>query len=254
MALFKYTGTAEELATKKVHDGFIYVCSNDDPEDYSSGNPLMGEWFVDIGTARYRLAAAALIDSEGNIVSVEDLVNSGDILSIEKGGTGKKTLIKNSLLVGNEDQPVQEIEATKGALYVDQNGNTPQYGTLPIELGGTNAADAEQARNNLEIYSKEETDTAVNKVASFSYARTLTLNGWKQSGNDYVQSVQIPELRCGKNGNVPPLVTWNGDEDTYDSYCTILGGEATPGSGIQFKVSGDNMPDSNIEIIIIDIA
>lgn len=254
MALFKYTGTAEELATKKVHDGFIYVCSNDNPEDYSSGNPLMGEWFVDIGTARYRLAAAALIDSQGNIVSVEDLVNSGDILTIERGGTGKETLIKNALLVGNEDQPVQEIEATKGALFVDENGNTPQYGTLPIELGGTDAVDAEGARSNLEVYSEEETDTAINKATSFSYTRTLSLSGWKQSGEDYVQTVEIPELRCGKNGNVPPLVTWNGDQESYDSYCAIVRGEATPGVGIQFQVSGDDMPDTDIEIIVIDVA
>lgn len=256
MALFKYAGTADELATKKIHDGYVYVCSEDDPAEYERGKPLMGQWFVDIGNARYRLAAAALIDSQGNIVDIDDLVQSGDILEIAQGGTGKETLTKNALLLGNDTDPVGEVVSAAGALMVDTAGEAPNYGVVPVKFGGTGGATAAVARDaqHLDVYSRSEADAVVSKATTFSYTRTLALSGWQASGDNYVQSVEITELRCGKNGNVPPLVTWTGTEDSYKAYCKIVSGEATPNQGIQFQVTGDDMPESDIQIIVVDVA
>jgi hypothetical protein len=44
-----------------------------------------------------------------------------------------------------------------GALFAATAG-APQFGTLPISVGGTGAINAAGARTNLDVYSKLETD------------------------------------------------------------------------------------------------
>ena len=61
-------------------------------------------------------------------------INSGS-LSAQRGGTGKNKLSKGSVLVGNDNEPVRELSGT-GALFSSSTGQ-PEYGTLPVSLGGT---------------------------------------------------------------------------------------------------------------------
>ena len=58
-------------------------------------------------------------------------------LPVSYGGTGLKTHTANSLLAGDGTSAVKNIVSTKGALYSTGNGALPQYGTLPVDSGGT---------------------------------------------------------------------------------------------------------------------
>jgi len=85
MALFKYTGTVADLDTKVVRDGFVYATVEDPTSDE------VAQWHVDIGDKRYRIAAASLIDEDGNVHDISEFVTIDDIIDIEHGGTGAVT-------------------------------------------------------------------------------------------------------------------------------------------------------------------
>lgn len=72
-------------------------------------------------------------------------------VSVSNGGTGKESLTKNYILAGNGTSAVQLISNGNGAFYCTGSGNsyTPQFGTLPIAQGGTEATTASAARSNL---------------------------------------------------------------------------------------------------------
>ena len=278
MALFKYAGTKDELDQVAIHDGFVYVCSDgtdtDDGEEYSEGtNNLIGEWYVDIGSTRYRLAAAALIDPSGEVVSVEDLVQQGDILEVSQGGTGKTSVTANALLLGNGSSTMTELPATVGVLQVSSNGGTPSYGVASIAMGGTGGATSAAARTNLEVYSKTETNAEVAK-ATTTRMYNGTANITLQTGNGYwiedsengrfIQTVTVRGLTCGPNNDLPPLI---GIYDTIETtaadraaleeaYALIYRAYANPYppdtnySTIQFIAS--ERPTIEIPLIIID--
>lgn len=248
MALFKFAGTKEQLDTVATHNGFVYVCADGVDAD-ESGN-LLGEWFVDIGNTRYRLAAAALIDPNGEIVNVNDLVLQGDILEVSQGGLGRNTVTQNALLVGGKNQDnediVAEIPAAAGVLQAANAETTPNYGTVPVIFGGTGATTAAQARGNLDVFSKTEVDT---RAVSVSYTATLLAENWVEDSENEVFTYTLRETRlmCGNSGLVPPLITYTSNEEEYSE---INGATATPGVGITF--TAENKPTENIGIIIVD--
>lgn len=278
MALFKYAGTKDELDQVAIHDGFVYVCSDgtdtDDGEEYSEGtNNLIGEWYVDIGSTRYRLAAAALIDPNGEVVSIEDLVQQGDILEVSQGGTGKASVTTNALLLGNNDGVMNELPATVGVLQVSENGGAPSYGVAPITMGGTGGATAAAARTNLEVYSKTETNTEVAKAMTtrmYNGTANITL----QTGSGYwiedtenerfIQTVTVKGLTCGPNNDLPPIIgiydTMETSAETRaaleEAYALIYRAYANPYppdtnySTIQFIAS--ERPEIEIPLIIVD--
>ena len=73
----------------------------------------------------------------------------GTSLSVSKGGTGKKTHTSNSVLVGNGTSALKNIASKIGAFFSRGADTEPEFGTLPIECGGTGATTASEARRNL---------------------------------------------------------------------------------------------------------
>lgn len=65
------------------------------------------------------------------------LGNSTSQLAVANGGTGKTTHTSNSVIVGNGNSAVKNIASAKGAFHSTGSGNEPQFGTLPIDEGGT---------------------------------------------------------------------------------------------------------------------
>ena len=265
MALFKiFRGDEAGLNAVPCHDGYAYFTEDS------------GKLFIDIGNNpgdRMQVnayAAEVLIrtapDGTKEYLDIDDLFLKDAIASVKQGGTGANSLTLNALLIGNGTDPIKMVSIDKGgivigddvdgvkslsgvgALYANAVG-LPQFGTLPIEAGGTNATTAKQARTNLDVYSKGEVDKEVGDATSKVYIATLRPEGWISNGSDqYIYELVLTDIKCGKNGNVHPIITYTSNKDEYSN---IVSAEANPGVGITFVIS--KLPEKDIGISIIDV-
>lgn len=82
-----------------------------------------------------------------NATNLNNLANAVQNLGVENGGTGKATFTSGALLKGNGTNAVGEVIGT-GALYSSTTGN-PQFGTLPVNCGGTGAVTLDALKENM---------------------------------------------------------------------------------------------------------
>lgn len=136
-----------------------------------------------------------------------------------------------------------------GATEIDIDDIMLKNMVASIAQGGTGASTAEEARTNLDVYSKEEVD---NNATSVSYKTTLFQDAWTQeeSTGKYIYKYANTNLRCGKDGDIPPIITYTSNKTDYSNISSddTL---ATPGDGILFKTS--TLPSADIGLIIIDV-
>lgn len=252
MALFKiYSGTADDFdgingfSNYALHPGYAYFFEDS------------GEFVVDTETGRYTVNASTLIKNNGTDIKFID---------VDKVLYSPDGITKNALLVGGDGNTVRAIAIEKGALVIGDTANgvaglkgtgalyastagIPQFGTLPLSAGGLGATDAAGARTNLSVYSKTETDTRIGVATSVIYTATLSASGWSGNGTDgYTYSYANTSIRCGKDGNVHPIITY---VDNREEYSKISSAEATVGVGIVF--TSPTKPENNIAISIIDV-
>ena len=248
MALFKiYSGTADEFPSNyALHPGYAYFFEDS------------GELVIDTDNGRIDVKVSQLIktvNGEITFVDVDDVLTAAD----DNG------LTKNAILVGGENNTVRAIaiavgsvvigDATNGvkgingtgALYATTSG-APSFGTLPLSAGGTGATTAAAARTNLDVYSKGETNNKIDEVTTLAYSATLAQASWVQSGDTYTYTYSNTNLKCGKNGNVPPIITWTSNQDDYNK---IDDAQATVGTGIIF--TANKAIEGDIGIIIVDV-
>lgn len=248
MALFKiYSGTANEFPSNyALHPGYAYFFEDS------------GELVIDTDNERINVKVSQLIktvNGEVTFIDVDDVLTAAD----DNG------LTKNAILIGDENNTVRAIAIAAGsvvigdavngikgingtgALYATASG-APSFGTLPMSAGGTGATTAATARTNLDVYSKGETNNKIDEVVTLAYSTTLAQTGWVQSGDTYTYTYSNTNLKCGKNGNVPPIITWASNQDDYNK---IHDAQATVGTGIIF--TANNAIEGDIDIIIIDV-
>lgn len=248
MALFKiYSGTADEFPSNyALHPGYAYFFEDS------------GELVIDTDNGRIDVKVSQLIktvNGEVTFVDVDDVLTAAD----------NSGLTKNAILVGGENNTVRAIAITAGsvvigdatngvkgingtgALYATTSG-APSFGTLPISAGGTGATTAAAARTNLDVYSKGETNNKIDEVTTLAYSATLAQASWVQSGDTYTYTYSNTNLKCGKNGNVPPIITWTSNQDDYNK---IDDAQATVGTGIIF--TANKAIEGDIGIIIVDV-
>ena len=264
MALFRiFKGAESGLNAVPCHEGYAYFTQDS------------GKLFIDIAStegSRVQVnayAAETLMKetAEGvfEFIDVDDLLLKNAVLSVNQGGTGANTLTVNALLVGNGENPIKMIaidangivagDATNGVksltgtgiLYTLADG-APQFGIAPIEVGGTGGNTATKARENLDVYSKAEVRTEVGKATSNTYTTTLIASGWIGSGDTYTYTYNNSSIKCGANGNTPPLITYSSNQDEYSK---INSAEAEPGVGIVFTTG--TRPTADIGLIITDL-
>lgn len=270
MALFKiFRGLETELNTVPCHEGYAYFTEED--ENGVGG----GNLYIDIASTpgsrvqvNARLAnALRKTNQDGTIteIDVDDLLLKDAAIAVQNGGTGRNTLTVNAVLLGNGTDQIKMVTVQQGSVLVGGDNDTglneargvgvlyaltegaPQFGTLPITLGGTGAISAAAARQNLEVYSKQDVDTKVDDATTKAYTTTLTTNGWLSQDGKYVYTYTNDELKCGKDHNVPPTITYTSN---LEEYSKIEKAEATNGVGITFTIA--EKPASNIGIIIVD--
>lgn len=243
MALFKiYKGAESVLQTKALHEGYAYFCSD------------TGNFFIDAvssnGLERIQINAktaesAAKLVKDTKTVEIDDIFLKDMVATVAQGGTGQSELAANALLVGNGTDGVKLVPTASGALYATGDNGEAQFGTLPIEQGGTGAPTEAEARDNLDVYSKAEVD----QQQATTYTYTLGTGSWAAKGSSYIYELSIPTLRCGAgNKEVPPIITCvKGDE----GYAQIVSAEATKGVGITFTAIAT--PTVGITIKVIDL-
>lgn len=265
MALFKiFRGPENELNTVPCHEGYAYFTED------------TGNLFIDIAStpgsrvqvnARLADSLKAVVDGTVREFDVDDFILKTATIMVNNGGTGRQTLTLNAILLGNGTGQVKMVtveegaiilggDATEGlkglkgtgALYAATDG-APQFGTLPLTAGGTGGTTAEQARENLEVYSSETVDRKVGEVTTLAYEYTITVDSWLEdsSTGKFTSTYAQANLKCGKNGDVPPTITW---VTNLEDYSNIDSAEATKGSGITFTTS--KKPKADIKVIIID--
>lgn len=62
-------------------------------------------------------------------------INEG-VFGVSRGGTGRGTFPKNSVLMGNDNADIGYVSGV-GALHRTSDSAAPTFGTLPVEMGGT---------------------------------------------------------------------------------------------------------------------
>lgn len=259
MALFKiYRGEEELLTQVPMHEGYAYFCED------------TGNLFIDISSAtggrvQVNAYSASILKKDDTEIDVDDVFLKTMTATVAQGGTGYNTLTVNALLVGNGADPVKMVSIDKGGIVIGDETNgvagllgtgaifaeasgAPKFGTLPLKFGGTGATTASAARANLDVYSKSEADNKIDEVTTVSYTATLAKANWVQSGDTYTYSYSNANLKCGKNGNVPPIISWVSNHDDYNK---IDDAQATVGTGITFTAS--KAIEGDIEIVIIDV-
>lgn len=259
MALFKiFRGPEANLNSVPLHEGYAYFTED------------KGNLFIDIsneegGRLQVNAYAAQVLSNGITEIDVDDIFLKNMTVAVDQGGTGHDTLTVNALLVGNGTEAVKMIEIAAGSLVVGnaENGvaglqgtgalyaataGAPQFGTLPLSVGGTGATNAAMARTNLDVYSKAETDDQISESTSIAYTTTLSAGNWILNGDMYTQTYSNTGLTCGKAGNVPPIVTYTSN---LDEYSKIDHADATVGTGITFYIK--EKPQSDIALVIIDV-
>lgn len=258
MALFKiFRGNEAKLQSVPYHDGYAYFTED--------GQHL----YIDVGNnegdrLQVNAYAAEVLSNGVTEIDVDDIFLKTMVASVAQGGTGKNSLTPNALLVGNGTEPVKMIALDEGSIPVANNTNgiqglkgvgaifattegIPEFGVLPISAGGTGANTVTAARQNLDVYSKTESDTSINEITRKSYSTTLFTNQWVEANNVFTYTYSNAEITCGKSGDIPPIITYTSNRDEYSK---IESAEATPGVGVVF--TSQTKPTNDIGIIIID--
>lgn len=259
MSLFKiFKGPEANLTSVPLHEGYAYFTEDE------------CNLYIDIGNnpgdrVQVNAYAAQVLKNDVTEIDIDDIFLKNMTATVAQGGTGQNSLTVNAILVGNGTNAVKMISLEEGAVALgdSENGITsllgtgvlyaatsgaPQFGVAPISVGGTGANNAGAARSNLDVYSKGETDTAINGAKSLAYTATLSASGWTASGDNYIYNYSNSALTCGSTGDVPPIVTYTSN---LDEYSQIDSAEATAGSGIVFTTA--TKPENDIGIIIIDV-
>lgn len=278
MALFKiFKGPEEGLKNVPKREGYAYFTTD-------KGNFYIDiqsdEFAVDGTTVTNAVGIRVQVNAKGaqglfnkdingsytdNLVDIDDLMLADAKMEVDQGGTGLDTLTLNAILIGNGTDPVKMVSITDGAVVVGDSTNgvkavdgvgaffasaagAPQFGILPMTAGGLGANNVAGARSNLDVYSKKEVDDAVKTSTSIAWAATLYANGWTGATAPFIYSYSNAAITCGKNGNVPPIITYTSN---LEEYSNIDSAEATIGVGIEFTAS--KKPQNDINIVITDV-
>lgn len=95
---------------------------------------------------------------------------------------------------------------------------------------------------------------AIDAATTAQYSATIAVADWSaiSGGTGYTARVTIPNLTCGKAGNVSPLISFSSNQEEYSK---IGSADATPKTAstdgyIDFYI--EEIPSEAIGVIIVD--
>lgn len=260
MALFKINkGPETNLNAQPLHTGYAWFTIDKhklfiDIDEEPGGRVQVNAY-----------GAEVLLKDDGSEIEVDDLLLKEIAVTVAQGGTGRDSLTANALLIGNGTDPVKLVSLTNNGILISDTTNgvkelkgtgalfasdtqEPEFGNLPVSAGGTGSNTAAGARSSLNVYSKSEVDDSIAQATTLAYTVTLQAAQWQTSGNQFTYTYTNTDLSCGKNHNVPPVITYVTNQQEYNN---IDDAEATSGQGIVFTAS--KKPTADIQIIVIDV-
>ena len=117
----------------------------------AAGTTITGsEVLTTTGVSRVFSKLAELFSVLGHEHSASEITSGS--FTVPQGGTGVTAHTTNSVLVGNGASALKNVASAAGALFATGENAEPQFGTLPIEQGGTGATTAKAARQSLGIH------------------------------------------------------------------------------------------------------
>ena len=236
MALFKiFWGKEEKLSDLPVHEGYAYftVDKNNLYIDIDSSHRVQVN-----GKGALGLLRSTELEGDREFVDADEFVSIDDIIDVQHGGTGLDQIPANTVLVGNGTESIKTVSISTDNFVVGGGAD------------GIQGIDADTARGKLSVDSSAQVDDKVKKATTVAYTTTLTVERWVDEENGtFTQSYSQASLKCGKNGDVPPIVTYT---DNLEEYSKIDKADAEAGVGIKFYTS--EKPQNPIPIIIVDMA
>ncbi len=169
------------------------------------------------------------------------------ILPKEQGGTGNASGEASSAVKLKTSRNIQtNLSNTVSAAFDGSQNIEPGIkGTLGLGNGGTGAANAASARENLDVYSKDDSK----KLSPVAYNFTIPASGWTGSG-PYTYSYSNTSIKCGLAGNVHPIITPTNDIDKKQ-WNKVSKAVATARTGVVFTCD-NNKPETDLNLTIID--
>lgn len=272
MALFRiFKGPEEGLNEVPRREGYAYFTTDkgnfyiDIKSDEFAADGTTVTNAVGIRVQVNAKGAQGIFDGAGNLIDINDLMLADTKLEVDQGGTGAETLTLNAILVGNGTNPVKMISIDEGKILIGDptdgvtglsgigalyatTANAPEFGTLPISVGGTGATTPAKARENLEVYSQTEVDDKVLPVTTTAWETTLFANQWVGTTVPFTYVYTNESITCGKAGNVPPIITYLSNRDEY----SLIDSADIDLSTHQITFSASKKPTGDIKIIITD--
>lgn len=142
---------------------------------------------------------------------------------------------------------------TDGAIYVTTDTGevfVDVSNTERIQLSSKYASGLRAADNSILEIANIFTDSDGEAITRKSYTTTLIVANWiAHTDGTFYQDYANTNLTCGKDGNIPPEITYTSNREEY-SKLDADRTEATPCIGIRFWSA--EQPTADIGLIIID--
>lgn len=222
MALFKvYHGDKDDLPGE-LKDSYGYIVVNEEAtagtwtdEDNQEQDYGVGEWYIDTDTKRYRIAAAELVDEEGNLYTLDDVVQKDDI-----------------------------VDDLVTAIYNSSN-----------QQSKISANTQEQLRIGINVAKNEDSITKAFTVtvSKTAWAQDLNRSGYYKNEVGLSESLHCGAPNALVP--VPPLILWNGtgSKTIYDVFDEVILNDAK--NTLTFYVTASNyavVTGSNVGITVVD--
>jgi len=154
-----------------------------------------------------------------------------------------KVTLNGVTLMDVTQDTVTENDMLFGVTATAANGTTITGTVVTTPVDSALDTTSENAIQNKPVALALESKVEVN-----AYAVTLAVANWSNTTpSTYIYSNS--NIKCGKSGNVPPLITCTSNEIEYSK---ITSANATPSSGIIF--SAPTAPTNAISIVIVDFS
>lgn len=174
-----FKGPQEGLDEIPKRRGYIYFCYDtgnlyvdvlsDEPENEDHG-PIEG-----LRVQVNAKAAQYLINSKGEYIDVDNLLTSNEeALPVEKGGTGTDFFLKNGVLIGNEQDPIDVVIGEGVLVSEGPERNISFKEVLPVELGGTGTDSIEGFIHLYEIVTTELLNNSIQGIIDNDFAELET--------------------------------------------------------------------------------
>lgn len=182
-------------------------------------------------------------------VDTVDSLNSNESFFINQNSSLKQVNIDNVFAnIANKITNVDPIDSTSSveSFFVNQNNTIKQTSVISIANGGTNATNAEDARNNLGITPQNIGVTPQNigaQIQHIAKSATLAVNNW--SGN--AQTVNVSDVT---RTNTVIISSHPSCQTTYTE-CEVLCIKQGDGN-LTFNCGTTPSSDLQVNIIILD--